>query len=239
MTNVVELSQPVSPRSPRSVDHPQPEFKNYRTLTTHGIVARTVFMSLHTGTHVDAPATFIPGGATIDQIPLQRLFGPGVVLDLTRDDWGVITADDLEDARPRVERGDIVVLHTGWHHYYYSDEERYYLKTPGVDKSAVDWLAERGVNIVVGEGPAAEHFFMHIGRWRTLRPDVVGDVTFDPARFPPNYFHKELLKRDILIVDQAGGDADEIVGRRCTIGVMPSRFEGVEGAPARVFAVVD
>jgi kynurenine formamidase len=98
---------------------------------------------------------------------------------------------------------------------------------------------ERRVNIVIGEGPAAEHFFMHIARFRVTRPDYIGDPSFDPEQFPPHYFHKELMRHDVLIVDGAGGDADLIAGRRCTIGVMPSRFEAVEAAPARVFAILD
>lgn len=239
MSRIVDLTQPVSPRSPRSVDHPEVEFKTLRHYVTTGSQTHTVYMSLHTGTHVDAPSLYLKDGASIDQIPFERFYGPGVILDLPRDDWGVITGDDLENATPRVERSDIVMLHTGWHRFYYADQERYYLKTPGVDKSAVDWLAERKVNIVIGEGPSVEHFFMHAGRWRTLRPDVVGDAKFDVAMFPPNYFHKELFRHDILIVDNAGGDVDRVVGRRCTIGVMPSLFEGMEAAAARVFAVLD
>lgn len=239
MTRIVDLTQPVSPRTPRSVDHPEVEFKVIRHFATHGLIARTVHMSLHAGTHVDAPSVYLPGAKNMDGYPLERFFGPGVILDLPRDDWGVITGDDLEDARPRVESGDIVMLHTGWHHYYYTDQERYQLKTPGCDKSAVDWLVERNVNIVIGEGPAAEHFFMHIGRFRVMRADYIGDPPFDVNRFPPHYFHKELMRHDILIVDGAGGDADQVVGRRCTIGVMASRFEAVEAAPARVFAIVD
>jgi arylformamidase len=51
----------------------------------------------HTGTHIDAPAHFIDGGKTVDQLDLGALIGPARVLDLT----GVrteITAADLEKA---------------------------------------------------------------------------------------------------------------------------------------------
>ncbi|MDE3193529.1 MAG: cyclase family protein [Chloroflexota bacterium] len=239
MSRIVDLSQPLSRRSPRSVDHPEVEFKTLRTFVTHSSQTHTVYTSVHTGTHMDAPSLYFKDGKNIDEIPVGRLFGPGVILDMTRDDWGIITGDDLENARPRVERGDIVMLHTGWHRFYFDDQERYYLKTPGVDKSACDWLVERKVNVVLGEGPAAEHFFMHSTRWRTLRPDVVGKLEFDAARFPQGYFHTALLRNDILIIDQAGGQVDEIVGRRCQIGVMPIMYEGVEAAPVRAFAVVD
>ncbi|PUB24842.1 kynurenine formamidase [Promicromonospora sp. AC04] len=51
----------------------------------------------HTGTHVDAPAHFVPGGATVEQIPLEHLVGPTRVLDL-RGVAEEITAEDLEAA---------------------------------------------------------------------------------------------------------------------------------------------
>jgi arylformamidase len=42
-----------------------------------------VSMGTHMGTHVDAPAHYLDGGATVDQIPLDVLIGPGVILDMT------------------------------------------------------------------------------------------------------------------------------------------------------------
>lgn len=39
-------------------------------------------MGSHTGTHVDPPAHYIQGGPTVEMLPLERLMGPCVVLDL-------------------------------------------------------------------------------------------------------------------------------------------------------------
>ncbi|RLB34289.1 MAG: cyclase family protein, partial [Deltaproteobacteria bacterium] len=39
-------------------------------------------MGTHLGTHVDPPAHYLEGGATVDQVPLDVLVGPGVFLDL-------------------------------------------------------------------------------------------------------------------------------------------------------------
>ena len=40
-------------------------------------------MHTHLGTHVDPPAHYLDGGATVDQVPLETLIGPGIVLDMT------------------------------------------------------------------------------------------------------------------------------------------------------------
>ena len=50
-----------------------------------------VSMGTHLGTHVDAPAHYLDGGATVDEVPLEVLVGPGLILDMT--------------GRPFVDRG--------------------------------------------------------------------------------------------------------------------------------------
>lgn len=57
-------------------------------------VTRLSFGS-HTGTHIDAPAHLLNGGMTVDEIPLPRLIGPCLVVDLTAHD-GEIDADVLK-----------------------------------------------------------------------------------------------------------------------------------------------
>src|SRR5437588_9711791 len=41
-----------------------------------------VRLSVHTGTHTDAPLHFLDGGAAIDEVPLERYFGPARVVDM-------------------------------------------------------------------------------------------------------------------------------------------------------------
>lgn len=238
MSTIVDLSQPLSPRTPRSTDHPQVEFKTVRWYSRSGIKTHTVTASLHSGTHLDAPSLYFADEPNVDQIPISRFYGTGVILDMTRPEWGVITANDLEKATPRVEAGDIVILRTGWHHHYY-DEERYVLKGPGMDKSAADWFVERKVGLVCGDSPSMEHIFMRWAQWRQVRPDIFGEVNIDHERFPNAYVHKRLFKSGIYMIDNVGGDVDSVVGRRCTISALPAKYEGVEGAPVRMAAIVD
>src|SRR5512142_1996943 len=55
-----------------------------------------VTLSTHTGTHVDAPSHFLPGGATVDQLPLEILLGKARVVEVL--------------ARERVDRADLEAL---------------------------------------------------------------------------------------------------------------------------------
>ena len=77
----------------------------------------------HTGTHVDAPYHYGPmsegkPARTIDQVPLEWCFAPGVVLDVRHKSAGdFITVPDLETCLRQIDYhlqpGDIVLLHTG------------------------------------------------------------------------------------------------------------------------------
>ncbi len=62
-----------------------PVFELQRTFQTSGGDAfnlSTFRMGTHTGTHIDPPAHYLPNGQTVDQLPLDALIGPGIVLDV-------------------------------------------------------------------------------------------------------------------------------------------------------------
>jgi kynurenine formamidase len=237
-----DLSEELWEYSPRTVGQPQTEFWTIRDLVTHGVVSRGVKTSLHAGTHIDAPCHFVGGGMTLDQIPLSVLCGPGVILDLPRDEWGIVTGDDLENATPRIEKGDRVIINTGWHRFYESDPERYMLRNPGCDKSAIDWFVEHEVSWVGSDACSPDHTFDLTKRKATARPDVYTQEVMDSVdreRFPLQYGHKTLLKNNIPMVEFIGGQIDECTGRRLTLMALPPKFKMVDGSPVRVVAVDD
>src|SRR5260370_41343242 len=41
-------------------------------------------------------------------------FGTGVVVSIPKKKWEIITAEDLENARPQIRKADIVSVNTGW-----------------------------------------------------------------------------------------------------------------------------
>ena len=88
----------------------------------------------HTGTHIDAPAHFTPGGLTIEQLPLDQLMGPAAVIDVRHliesaapgdtthlAQSPVITAELVrawEAEHGELEAGEIVLFRTGWSDRY-------------------------------------------------------------------------------------------------------------------------
>lgn len=236
----LDLTQNLTPETPRSSDHPAVSFPVLRHYSTHGTLTREVRASLHSGTHVDAPSLYDPAGRNVDELPLEGFCGSGVVIDVSSlGDWGIINANVLDKLAQDVKAGDIIALYTGWGHYYASDEERYVLKSPGLDKSGVDWMIRTGVKAIYSDSPSSEHVFMRSRQWKQLRPDIFNDAEFDPADFPPAYAHKQMLPANIMLVEHLSGALGELVGQRHEFIAFPAKYYGVEAAPARVAAVIE
>lgn len=109
----------------------------------------------HTGTHVDAPYHYGPTSEgrparTIDQVPLEWCFAPGVVLDMRHKAAGdFITVDDLSAALDQIDYRlkplDIVLLQTGADKRMGSAD---YFAQPGLGREGTLWLVEQGVKVI-------------------------------------------------------------------------------------------
>jgi kynurenine formamidase len=116
----------------------------------------TVTLTTHTGTHMDAPLHYGPhsagrAAASIDHIPLDWCFAPGVRLDLRHLPPGTgITATDLEDALAKVpydlQPGDIPLIWTGADRLWGTDAYR--SDHPGMTRESTAWLVERGIKVI-------------------------------------------------------------------------------------------
>jgi arylformamidase len=81
---IIDISMPLGPETPVYPGDPPVEVARVRSLREGGDCNLSrITMSAHAGTHVDAPAHFIDGGAGIDEVPLDALVGEAHVIDLT------------------------------------------------------------------------------------------------------------------------------------------------------------
>ena len=226
---VIDLTQPYGPSTivwPGS--HP-PEFITVENHAEHGCFARAVHLYEHTGTHLDAPAHFVDGAETVDQISAERLVCPLAVIDIAapcakNPDYALTIADieRSEAAHGAIPAGSAVLVHTGWGQRY-RDAGRYItmdgdggLRFPGVGREAALWLIDKrritGIGIdTMGIDPGADRDFT-VHRHATL---------------PNGVWHLEGLV-----------NLEKLPARGATIfvGVLP--FVGGSGAPARVIALI-
>lgn len=98
----------------------------------------------------------------IASIPLDRLYGPAVVADVSDEfgDFGIIRPNDIE-ARVKVKPGDILIIRTGYHRYYHGGDEpdlvRYFFKRSGADRELAEWLVERQIRWLAVDSSSPDH----------------------------------------------------------------------------------
>ena len=80
---ILDISVPVGPKSPVWPGDSKIVLEQFRSISKGNTSADSrLACSVHSGTHVDAPAHFIENGATIEQLPLDVLVGRATVIEL-------------------------------------------------------------------------------------------------------------------------------------------------------------
>lgn len=156
-SQVVDLSHPMWPEMPfwpGGVPFQMDRLVDY----SDGYRLHQFHMGENTGTHVDAPSHFIEGNLSIDEIPLNKLIVPAVVIDVQdrvalNADYQLSREDILiwEQVHGKIKKGTLVILNTGWYKRF-SDPEKYInmdgnkqMHFPGFSPDAARLLTDRDV----------------------------------------------------------------------------------------------
>lgn len=227
-TKVVDLTYPLSDKFPRwPGDTRTFEARTHGTVEKDGYFTRDVWMLEHYATHMDAPAHFPPGKGTVDQIAVERLFGPAVVIDVTQDardnaDYRLTTRriERWESQHGRIAPGSIVLLRTGWatraknEESYRNAGDGASMRFPGFSVESAKLLIERGA---VGLG--IDTMSVDYGRSK--------DFEVHKASHGAGLYHLENLA-DMSALPEAGA----------FLVVAPIKLEGGSGGAVRVFAIL-
>ncbi len=113
-----------------------------------GQIVRGVHMRLHAGSHIDAPEHNVPGGAQVEDLPLDTFAGDAVIADLRhRVPGGAITPDDLEKAAgAALKPGDRLLLRTDVNRQYMIND--WQKRSPYLTAEATQWCIDRKVSVV-------------------------------------------------------------------------------------------
>jgi len=209
---VVDLTQPMTNGMPVMEGITPPRFRDLAEVSADGYAMSEYTFVNHTGTHVDAPAHQVAGGATLDDIPLDRLVTQALTIDLSVHDPGPVGLAELERFLPDVRPGDIVLFRSDnapnwgtdayWHGWCYPDA------------AASAALIRAGASGVGFDGPSA-----------------------DPVDSTDYELHQVWLSAGAIILENLA--AMDQLPARCRIVVAPLKVAGANGGPARVFALVD
>ncbi|WP_297508945.1 cyclase family protein [Thermococcus sp.] len=94
---IVDLSMPLGEETPAYPGDPEVRVRPWAFIDRDGYYMNVIKMGEHSGTHVDAPAHFVPGGKTIDEMPLERFFGKAFLVDVRAGD-GPVELDEIPDS---------------------------------------------------------------------------------------------------------------------------------------------
>lgn len=187
----------------------------------------------HGGTHLDAPNHFSANGLTVDRVPLDRLMGPAVVIDVSskaieNPDYRV-SLDDLagwEKSHGPIPDQAIVLLRTGYDRFW-PDPVRYLgtaergeaavakLHFPGLDPEAARWLAER----------------------RRIRAVGLDTASIDYGQSSHFETHRIFSEKHIPIFENLAR-LGELPATGAVVVALPMKIEGGSGAPLRIIAWV-
>jgi kynurenine formamidase len=185
----------------------------------------------HGGTHLDAPIHFAEGRQTTEQIPLERLIGPAVVIDVSaaaaRDADYRLTREDVlafEREHGRIEPGTIVLLRTGWSRHW--PDRRRYLgdDTPG-DASRLHFpsFGEAAARLLVDE--------------REVHALGVDAASLDYGQSRDFRVHRIAAARNVPGLENLT-NLESLPPTGAVVIALPMKIEGGSGGPVRVIAVL-
>ena len=205
---IIDISVPIHPAMAVWPGDPPVVLERVRSMDdgAHANVSR-IDVGVHTGTHVDAPLHFIADGVGVDQVPLDALIGPALVVNAN----GVghhLDADVMAalDIRQGIER---VLFKTSNSELWAA--ERFETGFLGITEDGARWLVDRGVRLVGTD-------------YLSIAPH--GDLV--PT-------HLALLGAGVVILE--GTDLRGVEAGEYELICAPLRIVDADGAPARAFLV--
>jgi len=192
-------------------------------------------MGVHSTTHIDAPWHYSPTvdgkpAKTIDEIPLEWLFAPGVKIDVSgKADFEEITVADIENdlakTAARIEPGHIVLIHTGRDKLQGND---YVDRGLGMSRAATEWLIDQGVKV------------MGIDQWGFDLPLRYLVKKAKETKNAELFWQAHLVgaEKEYLHMEQLT-NLQALPSHGFKVAVFPLKLKGASAAPARVVAILD
>ncbi|MDT0552999.1 cyclase family protein [Urechidicola vernalis] len=189
----------------------------------------------HGGTHIDAPIHFAENTMSVDELPLQKLVGSAIKIDVTANAKGdsdyLINIDDFKTWEKKqgmqIPDGSIVLLETGFSKFY-PDAQKYLgttargedavkeLHFPGLDPEAAAWLVKnRNINAIGLDTPSIDY----------------GQSTFFKS-------HVILLSKNIPAFENLT-NLNQLPPYGFNVVALPMKIKGGSGAPLRIIALLN
>ena len=213
---IVDLTLTVSDKIPTFPGSPQPSFIPWENVKEDGYNLELLFLSTHTGTHMDAPYHFLEKGAKIHEISLKKLVSEAVLIKSKKNDGESITKIDIqkfEKKHGKIASFSSVIFYTGWQRNL--QKKYYFTKNPGLSVSAAKYLASKKINLVGIDSPSI---------------DLGTDSKFS--------VHQIFAKKGMLVVENLA-NLEKIKSSKFHLVVLPLKLKNATGSPVRAIAFIE
>ena len=213
---VTDLTLTVSDKIPTFPGSPQPSFIPWENVKEDGYNLELLFLSTHTGTHMDAPYHFLEKGAKIHEISLKKLVSEADLIKSKKKGGESITKTDIqkfEKKHGKIDGFSSVIFLTGWQRNL--QKKYYFTKNPGLSVSAAKYLASKKINLVGIDSPSI---------------DLGKDSKFS--------VHQIFAKKGMLIVENLA-NLEKIKSSKFHLVVLPLKLKNSTGSPVRAIAFVE
>lgn len=210
---IIDLTQSISPTLKQFPGSPDVAFIKWSKYEIEGYNLEVMFLSTHTGTHMDAPSHFIKEGYSVDKIDVNRFIMSSThIIRIHKDPNELISLEDIVNSGVSINTGDSIVFSTGWEKHYFSDN--YMSSNPGLSIEAATYLIDNKINTVAIDTPSI---------------DAGKDSSF--------IAHQALLKNNIIIIENLC-NLEKINKNNFTFIAVPLKIIGATGSPIRALAII-
>ncbi len=204
----IEVGMPFFP----SGKHTPFEVSKTCTIETAGREIRKFTIGSHCGTHIDAFCHFIPGGLSIDELPLNRVAGEALLVNLAPlQPQTVIEIDDIA-GKMTDEKIEKLIIRTGWSKFWKT--EQYFKDWPLLSNKCAKFIIEKGVKLLGLDFPS---------------PDPAYKGKENEKDSP---IHKLLFKNDVILVEYLNNLA-ELGEGKIFFSAIPLKLKDFDGSPVR------
>jgi len=213
---ILDLTLTISNKIPTFPGSPQPNFIPWEKIKDGGYNLELLFLSSHTGTHLDAPYHFLEKGSKIHEISLKKLVSEAVLIKSRKKRSETVTKTDIqkfEKKHGKIASFSSVIFYTGWQRNL--QKKYYFTKNPGLSVSAAKYLASKKINLVGIDSPSI---------------DLGKDSKFS--------VHQIFAKKGMLIVENLA-NLEKIKSSKFHLVVLPLKLKNATGSPVRAIAFVE
>lgn len=215
---IIDLSYTIDENSPRELPIEPAKIYNTATIEEDGYFEGRVDISGHYSTHIDTPSLMYANGFTVDQIPMEKLYGMVTLMDFSdiKEPGDEISLDEIKTwvkENGDISEGDIVFIRTGMGDLVY--KEIFNRKWIGLSGDAAKYLCQKKIKTVGTDASSIDSLAGH-------------EIDF-PA-------HHTFLKYGIPNIENLK-ELDKMP-KKFYVVIAPMKLAKSSGAPTRVFAFV-